>query len=90
MDQLQHAITPEVCQALQEQGYAVVQGVFDETWCSRLRGEIEALRQAGALHLNSTHLVRGGKRQLLEKANIWESELMQEARTSICTTLLHS
>ena len=79
LEQLQYAITPEVCQAVQQRGYAVVEGVFDGTWCSRLRGEIEALRQAGALHLNSTHLVKGSKRQLLEKANIWESELMQEA-----------
>ena len=79
LEQLQHAITPEVCQDLQQRGYAVVEGIFGGAWCSRLRGEIEALRQAGALHLNSTHLVRGSKRQLLEKANIWESELMQEA-----------
>lgn len=79
MEQLQYAITPEVCQAVQQRGYAVVEGVFDGTWCSRLRGEIQALRKAGALHLNSTHLVKGSNRQLLEKANIWESELMQEA-----------
>ena len=58
-----------------------MEGLFGGGWCGRLRAEIEALRQAGALHLNSTHLVRGGKRQLLEKANIWESELMQEVRS---------
>ncbi|KAK9851674.1 hypothetical protein WJX84_007705 [Apatococcus fuscideae] len=87
LERLQHAIAPEVCEALQHRGYAVVEDVFDATWCSRLRGEIEALRRAGALHLNSTHLVRGNKQERLEKANIWEAELMQEHIRQACPLL---
>lgn len=33
------------------------------------------LKRTGAMHLNSTHLVRGPKRTLLEKAHIWEADL---------------
>jgi hypothetical protein len=44
---------------------------------------MQALKDRGALHLNSTHLVEGkagGARQLLEKAHIYEAELMMQVR----------
>ena len=35
--------------------------------------------QAGGLHLNSTHLVRDGRTQLLPKRGIWEAEMAEPA-----------
>ena len=40
----------------------------------------QALKQAKGMHLNSTHLVRGAKRTLLEKAHIWEADLPSPVR----------
>jgi hypothetical protein len=33
------------------------------------------MQQAGRLHLNNTHLVRGGHRELLQKQAIYEAEV---------------
>ena len=44
--------------------------------------------QAGGLHLNSTHLVRDGRTQLLPKRGIWEAE-MAEPATQAAVHALH-
>ena len=36
------------------------------------------------MHLNSTHLVRGTERTLLEKAHIWEADLPSPVRPGAC------
>ena len=40
----------------------------------------QALKAASGMHLNSTHLVRGDRRTLLEKAHIWEADLPSPVR----------
>ena len=43
--------------------------------------------QAGNLHLNSTHLVRGGRTELLPKRGIWEAEMAEPAtQAAVCGT----
>ena len=39
---------------------------------------LQVLRDAGHMHLNCTHLVRGGDRQLLEKSSIYEADLLDK------------
>jgi hypothetical protein len=54
-----------------------VDGVAGEAAAAALRAEVTAVRHC--MHKNHTHLVRGGTTGLLEKASIWEAELMQQA-----------
>jgi hypothetical protein len=53
------------------------------------------------MHLNSTHLVRSGERQLLQKRGIFEAEVMDadiqaaapllvRVPRSLCCTILHA
>ena len=74
VDRLQQAITPQVCEHLQQHGYAVVDNVFGEQAAAALRAEVAAVR--GRMHKNCTHLVQGCSTALLEKQHIWEAELM--------------
>ena len=43
-------------------------------------------RQAGGLHINSTHLVRGGRTELLPKRGIWEAEMAEPATQAAVRT----
>lgn len=46
----------------------------------RAAGLTAAVRaQVGGLHLNSTHLVRGNRTELLPKRGIWEAEMAEPA-----------
>lgn len=88
VERLQYAITPAVAAALEQRGYAVIDGVFGSTWAARLRAEVAALR--GSMHANHTHLVRGGATGLLAKAHIHEAELMlpeTQAAAPLCARL---
>ncbi|KAL4428382.1 hypothetical protein ABPG75_002471 [Micractinium tetrahymenae] len=73
---LQQAITPQVCQHLQERGFAVVDNVLGGSVAAALREEVSALRRH--MHKNCTHLVQGGATGLLEKEHVFEAELIQQ------------
>ena len=85
-------------QDLWEKGYTVIDGAFTAPTCQAFREEIEALRAKGLLHLNSTHLVKGDTRCLLQKHGIYEAEVADKvllyishlmdtsAHTSSCIT----
>lgn len=62
-------------QDLWEKGYTVIDGAFTAPTCQAFREEIEALRAKSLLHLNSTHLVKGDTRSLLQKHGIYEAEV---------------
>ena len=70
------ALTPAHAASLVDRGYAIVDGALSADTCAAVRGELDTLRAAGLLRLNSTHLVPpgGGPRRLLEKRGIWEAE----------------
>lgn len=78
----QTAISPAVCQSLQQQGYAVIDNVFGSAWSAKLRQEVVRLKEQGKMHLNSTHLVKQGGTELLEKQHVYEAEL----RAAVGTT----
>lgn len=69
------AVDARTCERLRRDGYAVVDGAFGETWCNLLRDDIITLAERRLLGRNATHLVRGGTTSLLEKTNIFETEL---------------
>lgn len=75
LENFEQAISPSVRKALQQNGFAIVDGVFGAQWAGRLRSEIQSLRDSGQLHLNCTHLVKNGATELLEKSSIFEAEL---------------
>ena len=65
---LQAAVTPALGAALRTKGWAVANNVFEGETAAALRGEMEALHAAGALHPNATHLVGAdGTTKLLQK-----------------------
>ncbi|KAL4439271.1 hypothetical protein ABPG77_004173 [Micractinium sp. CCAP 211/92] len=74
VEQLQRAITPEVCQHLRRRGFAVVDNVLGGRAAAALREEVVALRQQ--MHRNCTHLVQRGATGLLEKEHVFEAELL--------------
>lgn len=78
----QTAISPAVCQSLQQQGYAVIDNVFGSAWSTKLKQEIVHLKQQGKMHLNSTHLVKQGGTELLEKQHVYEAELRDAVGTT--------
>ena len=75
LERFQTAISPVVCQSLQQQGYAVVDNLFGQVWSSKLKQELVRLKEQGKMHMNSTHLVKQGGTQLLEKQHVYEAEL---------------
>jgi hypothetical protein len=70
LERLQHAITPHVGAALMAQGYAVVDGVLGRQTADALRSELLAVRDAGLMHLNKTHLVTPDGTRYLAKAQV--------------------
>ncbi len=56
----------------------MIDDALDEGACQAFRQEIAGLQQAGKLHLNSTHLVRRGGRDLLQKHSIYEAEMASQ------------
>ena len=75
LDCFQTAISPAVCQSLQQRGYAVVDNVFGLAWNAKLKKELIRLKAENKMHLNSTHLVKQGGTELLEKQHVYEAEL---------------
>ncbi|KAL3160469.1 hypothetical protein ABBQ32_010786 [Trebouxia sp. C0010 RCD-2024] len=75
LERFQTAISPVVCRSLQQQGYAVVDNLFGPVWSSKLKQELEWLKEQGKMRLNSTHLVKQGGTELLEKQHVYEAEL---------------
>ena len=67
-------------QALLENGYTVIDGVFNAATCQTFRNEILSLRDQCLLHLNSTHLVKGSSTRLLPKHGIYEAEVADKVR----------
>lgn len=61
-----------------QQGYAVIDNVFTSNWSQQLKQELISLKQQGKMHLNSTHLVRQDRTDLLEKQHVYEAELRDE------------
>jgi hypothetical protein len=70
-------------QDLWEKGYTVIDCAFTGPTCQAFREEIEALRAEGLLHLNSTHLVKGNSRKLLQKHGIYEAEVADKVMLRI-------
>ena len=79
LNRFQHVISPVACQSLVQQGYAVVDNLFGSTWSQQLKQELIQLKQQGKMHLNSTHLVRQDRTELLEKQHVFEAEMSDEA-----------
>ena len=75
LERFQTAISPAVCQRLQQHGYAVVDDVFGLEWNAKLKQELIYLKEQGKMHLNSTHLVKQGGTEFLEKQHVYEAEL---------------
>ena len=65
-------------QALWERGYTVIDGALSPVTCEAFRDEILGLKERGLLHLNSTHLVKGSARSLLQKHGIFEAEVAEK------------
>ena len=65
-------------QALWERGYTVIDGALSPATCQAFRDEILGLKERGLLHLNSTHLVKGSARSLLQKHGIFEAEVAEK------------
>lgn len=65
-------------QALVKNGYVVIDNALDDATCLTFRQEICSLKESGKLHLNSTHLVRAGKRSLVNKQGIHEAEVADQ------------
>jgi hypothetical protein len=86
---LQEAITPVICAALQNQGYAIVDNIFGNEIALQLRDEVKALRNY--MHTNCTHLLsNAGNRSLVPKKDIYEAELIQpetQAIAPMCSVL---
>lgn len=61
--------------ALRAKGWAVVDNVFGQDYARRMRDEVTLLAHDEAMHQNATHLVQGGKTELLFKQGIFEAEL---------------
>lgn len=59
---------------LKRQGFAVVDNIFPLQVADELRREIVALKAAGCMQANATHLVRNGGTTKLEKRGIHEVE----------------
>jgi Rps23 Pro-64 3,4-dihydroxylase Tpa1-like proline 4-hydroxylase len=76
VERLQRIITPQLCDSLRHNGFAVVDNVFGLETAAALREELAAVRGTAAMHKNCTHLVHSGATGLLEKEHIWEAELM--------------
>ncbi len=71
----------DALQALQEQGYVVIDGALSTGACREFQQEILSLKQRGKMHLNSTHLVRSdGQRDLLQKHSVHEAEMGDPVR----------
>ncbi len=43
--------------------------------------DVQDIRNAGLMHLNQTHFVKAGERSLLEKAGIYEGDLLQSVQS---------
>lgn len=91
LHRLQEAISPAICAALQNQGYAIVDNIFGNEIALQLRDEVKAIRNY--MHLNCTHLIsNAGNRSLLPKKDIYEAELIQpetQAVAPMCSLLQH-
>lgn len=72
---MERAITPEVAEHLNVNGYAVVDGIFGPELTAQLRAEVVRLYETGLMHKNCTNLVRDNATSLVEKAHIHEAEL---------------
>ena len=70
-----YSITPAACQSLEHTGYAVIDNVFGLDWSLKLKDELIRLKQQGKMRLNSTHLIKQGDTELLEKQHVYEAEL---------------
>ncbi len=82
LERFQSSISPAACHSLEQKGYAVIDNVFGSDWSQKLKGELIWLKQQGKMHLNSTHLVKQGGTELLEKQNVYEAELHDPVRQS--------
>lgn len=60
----------------------VIDNALDDQACTAFRQEIAALQEARQLHLNSTHLVRRGQHDLLQKHSIYEAEIADKVKLS--------
>lgn len=49
--------------------------LFGPAWNDKLKQELVWLKKQGKMHLNSTHLVKQGGTELLEKQHVYEAEL---------------
>ena len=75
-----------VMQALWERGYTVIDDALSQATCQGFRDEILSLRASGLLHLNSTHLVKGSTRTLLQKHGIFEAEVAEKVYLTLSCT----
>lgn len=73
-------------QALWERGYTVIDDSLSKSTCQAFRDEVLGLKASGLLHLNSTHLVKGNMRSLLQKHGIFEAEVAEKVGVSLSWT----
>ena len=90
MDRFQTVISPAVCQSLQSQGYVVIDNVFGPAWSDQLKQELKQLKGHGKMHLNSTHLIKQGGTELLEKQHVYEAELRDAVGDFAVLTIMDS
>ena len=74
-EELASSITPYEAQTLVQHGFVVIDNVLNDATCGVFAREIRLLQEAQKLRLNSTHLVKAGKRALLQKPGIYEAEV---------------
>jgi hypothetical protein len=73
-DGIERAVTADAAAALTQHGFVVIDGVFGARLADALRAEVVALKQAGCMRVNATHLVARGATERLEKRGIYEAE----------------
>ena len=81
------SILVSIVQALWERGYTVIDSAFSKATCQAFREEVLGLKARGLLHLNSTHLVKGNVRSLLQKHGIFEAEVAEKVSKSASRAL---
>ncbi|GAX82564.1 hypothetical protein CEUSTIGMA_g9990.t1 [Chlamydomonas eustigma] len=68
-------ISPELCDNLQRNGYAVVDEIFEKVTIQQIREEVLNMYNGSHMHKNCTHLVNNATKRLVEKHHIHEAEL---------------
>ena len=77
-------------QALWERGYTIIDDALSRSTCQAFRDEVLGLKASGLLHLNSTHLVKGTMRNLLQKHGIFEAEVAEKVGMSLACCACNS